>query len=305
MARTRTTPLRAVAAKAALLLLALPLLGVAPPRYEKRIEAQVDTPVYRLAADLPVYAGEQRYRLHWSGFPVALVKLAMAPDPERGGVGVEILGATHPVIDWLWRYRFEGHGLVRTDPFAPGGFVVNECENHKYQRTEVRFGEPDHGVRGIRLVRGRTKEYVFHSDNTFDIPSSVFLVLNLDYAPGARFALDTFTGKSRYLVRVEVQGREPVELAGASYDAWRLRLETEEITDDDPEGRHRETFVWVTPERPRRLLRASSRTFVGSIQLELLPGDAAAEGAASEGLAPEGAAPAHVAPEEPARAHCA
>ena len=294
MARTRTTPLRAAAA-AAMSLLALLLLGAAPaPRYEKRIEAQVDTPVYRLAGDLPVHAGEQYYRLHWSGFPVARVKLAMAPDPERGGVGVEILGATHPVIDWLWRYRFEGHGLVRTDPFAPGGFVVDECENHKYQRTEIRFGEPDHGVRGIRLVRGRTKEYVFHSDNTFDIPSSVFLVLNLDYAPGARFALDTFTGKSRYLVRVEVQGRERVTLAGASYDAWRLRLLTEEITDDDPEGRHRETFVWVTSERPRQLLRASSRTFVGSIQLELLPGN----------QAPDDVAPGHVAPKDPARSRC-
>jgi hypothetical protein len=295
MARTRTRLLRAVAAAATPLLAPLLLGATSAPRYERRIEAEVDTPVYRLAGDLPVHAGEQYYRLHWSGFPVARVKLAMAPDPERGGVGVEILGATHPVIDWLWRYRFEGRGLVRTDPFAPGGFVVDECENHKYQRTEIRFGEPDDGVRGIRLVRGRTKEYVFHSDNTFDIPSSVFLVLNLDYAPGARFALDTFTGKSRYLVRVEVQGRERVPLAGETYEAWRLRLQTEEITDDDPEGRHRETLVWVSSERPRQLLRASSRTFVGSIQLELLPRDEA----------PEDAVPAHVTPKGAEHRRCA
>lgn len=254
------------------------VLGAAAPPRVKSIEAEVETPVYRLEPDLPVLLGEQSYRLHWSGFPVARVRIAMRPDPERGGIGVEVLGATHPVIDWLWRYRLAGHGWVRTDPFAPGGFVVDECENRDYQRTEIRFGEPDHGVRGIRQVRGRTKEYVFHSDNSFDIPSSVYLVLNLDYAPGARFALDAFTGKSRYLVRIEVQGREAVEVGGGLHPAWRLRLESEELTDDDPEGRHRETLVWVSEERPRRLLRASSRTFIGSIQLELEPAGTALEG---------------------------
>lgn len=249
---------------------ALLLLGAAP-RTEKPIEVAVETPVYRLAPDLPVATGAQHYRLHWSGLTVARVRVAMAPDPARGGVGVEVLGATHPVIDWLWRYRIAGHGLVRTDPFAPGGFVVDECEKGEHERTEIRFGEPDHGVRGIRVTERRRREYVFHSDNTFDIPSSVYLVLNLDYAPGARFALDTFTGRSRYLVKVEVEAREPLALGGALHDAWRLRLESEELTDDDPEGRHRETFAWVSHERPRRLLRASSRTFVGSIELELLP----------------------------------
>ena len=48
-------------------------------------------------------------------------------------------------------------------------------------------------------------------------------------------------------------------------------LFTRELTDDDPQGRHRETRAWVTTERPRQLLRASSRTFVGSIALELEP----------------------------------
>lgn len=265
----RRRSVRGLARVGALLLVSLLALGATAPRRVKQLDVDVRTPVYRLADDLPVHRGEQHYRLHWSGFPVARVRVEMQPDDSRGGIGVEILGATHPVIDWLWRYRFEGHGWVRTDPFAPGGFVVDECENREHQRTEIRFGEPDHGVRGIRQVRGRTKEYVFHSANTFDIPSSVYLVLNLEYAPGARFALDAFTGKSRYLVRIEVQEREEVVLAGERHDAWRLRLESEELTDDDPEGRHRETLVWVTQERPRRLLRASSRTFVGAIHLEL------------------------------------
>lgn len=272
-------PARA-AALAAAVALALAAPRPAAPHRVKHLDVDVDTPVYRLAPDLPVHEGQQHYRLSWSGFPVARVRVEMRPD--AGGVGVLILGATHPVIDWLWRYRFEGRGRVNTDPFAPAGFVVDECENREHQRTEIRFGEPGEPgrkqrVRGLRHARGRIKEYVFDSSNTFDIPATVYLALNLDYLPGARFAVDTFTGKSRYLVEIQVEKRDAVRLGDQRLDAWRLRLVTRELTDDDPEGRHRETHVWVTPERPRRLLRAVSRTFVGSILLELEPEGTRAE----------------------------
>jgi hypothetical protein len=260
----------------AALLAAGSALAATPP-VVKRLDVAVDTPVYTLPEGMPAPSGRHDYQLSWSGIPVGRVRVDMRPDAGAGGVEVDILGATHPALDWLWRYRFEGHGRVHTDPFAPGGFVVDECENRDHQRTEIRFGEVGSRVRGIRHVRGRVKEYVFSSTNTFDLPSSVYLVLGLDYAEGARFALDTFTGKSRYLVTIEVAGREALAHGAQVVDAWRLRVTTRELTDDDPEGRHRETLVWVSAERPRRLLRARSETFVGSIQLELVPAGVAGE----------------------------
>ena len=266
---------RSAAALAGLVVAGAAIAATAPS--VKHLDVAVDTPVYSLPGDLPAPVGRQDYQLSWAGIPVGRVRVDMQPEASAAGIAVDILGATHPAIDWLWRYRFEGHGRVHTNPFAPGGFVVDECENRDHQRTEIRFGEEGSRVRGIRHVRGRVKEYVFTSTNTFDLPSSVYLVLSLDYAPGARFALDTFTGKSRYLVTVEVVGREALAHGARPLDAWRLRVTSEELTDDDPEGRHRETLVWVSAERPRRLLRARSETFVGSIQLELVPADTAGE----------------------------
>jgi hypothetical protein len=276
---------RSAAALAALLVTG-GTLGATPP-YVKHLDVAVDTPVYVLPKDLPVPSGRHDYQLSWAGIPVGRVQVDMrpaaAPDPgaSASAIEVDILGATHPAVDWLWRYRFDGHGRVLTDPFAPGGFVVDECENGDHQRTEIRFREEGSGVRGIRFVRGRVKEYVFSSTNTFDLPSSVYLVLGLDYAEGARYALDAFTGKSRYLVTIAVDGREALAQGTRTLDAWRLRITTRELTDDDPEGRHRETLVWVSADRPRRLLRARSETFVGSIQLELVPADVAGELAAA------------------------
>ena len=255
-----------------LALLAAATALAATERRVRRLDLDVEHPVYRLPEGLPVPEGHQSYRLSWSGIPVGHVRLAMQPEAGGERVGVDIRGATHPVIDWLWRYRFVGEGHVRTRPFAPGGFVVDECENRRHKRTEIRFGAgaPDR-VTGLRIRRGEEKEYVFESSNTYDLPSSVYLVLNLDYAPGASFRLETFTGRSRYQVDVDVRGLETVRLGEAPHEAWHLFLRTTELTDDDPEGRHRGTDVWVTSERPRQLLRATSRTYVGRVWLEREP----------------------------------
>ena len=58
-------------------------------------------------------------------------------------------------------------------------------------------------------------------------------------------------------------------LALLSRAAWRLGARTEELTDDDADGRHSRTEIWISPERPRTLLKARSETFVGAITLEL------------------------------------
>ncbi len=265
--------------------LALALLTAAAvsARYVKQLDVDVDTPVYRVPDGVPLHDESLRYVLRWAGVPVAGASVAFEPASAGDGLDFDVSGATHPALDWLFPYRFWGAGHLHTSPLRPDRFVVDECTWQEHDRTEIRFPADASPIRGLRHRRGRWKQYEFHSDNTYDIPSAAYLLMNVDYAPGAVFELDTFTGKSRYLLRATVAGRERVRAASADHDAWRLRLETRELTDDDPDGRHRETDVWVSPDRPRRLLYASSKTFVGAITLELV-----GEGAATPlGAPPE------------------
>jgi hypothetical protein len=252
-----------------LALLLLLVAGPATARRSEHLDQTVDTPVYSLREDLPELSGRYDYSLRWSGLPVARVSLDMRRSADANAVDLAIVGATHPVIDLFWRYRFDGRGRVATAPFGPRYFEVEECERSRLRRTEITFGGADHRVQALRHSRGKVREYWFRSDNTYDIPSAVYLVLNLDYTLGGSYSLDTFTGKSRYLVHLDVEARETIEIGGAKRDAWRLGIRTEELTDDDDDGRHRKTEVWISPEHPRTLLRARSETYVGAITLEL------------------------------------
>lgn len=250
-------------------LIAVLVAGPAAARRSEHLDHTVEAPVYTLGENLPTLAGRYDYSLRWSGLPVARVSLDMQTSADARGVDLAIVGATHPVIDLFWRYRFDGRGRVATAPFAPRYFEVEECERSRLRRTEITFGPDDDRVQAVRRSPGKIREYWFHSDNTYDIPSSVYLVLNLDYEPGKTYTLETFTGKSRYLVHLDVEAREVIQVGGDSRDAWRLGVRTEEITDEDGDGRHRKTQAWVSSERPRTLLRARSETYVGAITLEL------------------------------------
>lgn len=265
-----TTHSQLRAAKTALaLVLSLLLAGPAGARRSEHLDHTVETPVYTLREDLPKPTGRYDYSLRWSGLPVARVSLDMQANAGANGVDLAIVGATHPVIDLFWRYRFDGRGRVATAPFGPRYFEVEECERSRLRRTEITFGGTDDRVQALRHSRGKVREYWFQSDNTYDIPSAVYLVLNLDYEIGRTYTLDTFTGKSRYLVQLVVEARETIEIAAGKRDAWRLGVRTEELTDEDDDDRHRKTEVWVSPEHPRQLLRARSETYVGAITLEL------------------------------------
>lgn len=248
-------------------LLVLVLSATAHAATVENLDVPVSTPVYRVPDGASLPEASYGYALRWAGMPVGHASVTIRS--SGGGLAVEMSGASNPAIDWLYRYRVFARGRVNTLPFAPDHFVVDQCARGRHERTEIRFPERDAQVRGVRHRKGRVKEYVFHSRNSYDIPSATFLLLSLDYAPGDRYELDAFTGKDRYLLRAEVAGKERIVAAGGAHDAWRLRLETRHLTSERDRKRHRGTTLWVSTERPRRVLLARSETFIGALTLEL------------------------------------
>jgi hypothetical protein len=268
---------------ASLLGLGAPAPGSADVR---NLDAAIVTPAYPLPAGadtdlLPI--GRFDYKLTWLGLTVGHARVNIAADAR--GVGralrVRVLGATRPVVELFFRYRLIGRGRVLLPPGAaalPAGFETDECERGHYRHTRVEWLEGEGRMRSLRQWNGSVDEYTFRRTNTLDMPSTVVALLTLDYAPGREYRFDTFTGTARFLLRARVRGRERLRWRGERVEAWHLRLLTRELAEGDPEalvfedreGNHRETDVWISAEAPRRLLRARSRTYVGSIGLELV-----------------------------------
>jgi len=235
-------------------------------------DVQVSLPVYRPTNDVERIGERWHYRFTWSAIPVGAVTMsARTTDATDAGRVLEVglRGRTNPFVDLFWRYRLDAEGTIRLDPFSPGEFESEESEQGKRKVTRIRF-DRDERVHTYRRKGDRVTEYDFLAPNTHDMLSAVFLFLNLDYHTGDEFRVDALTGTARYLVTVRVEGREEIEVGGRNTPAVRLWVTTSELTDpDEDEANHRGTKIWVSDDRPRRLLKARSSTFIGAVTLEL------------------------------------
>jgi len=254
----------------------------------------VEAPVYRVLEPISQPAERWVYRFSWGRFlTVAEVQIVTgerkrdAPETADGGSGgggdgpenadnggegggdreihVAVRASTGRVLDLMWRYRMNADGIVRLDPFHPGRFEVRESIKRGPKTTRVVF-DGEGGVETYRNKKGIVREYRFDAPNTFDMASTIYLVLNQDLAVGKSYDVDTLAGNSRYLITVEVVGRETVEAAGAEHAAFKLKIMSQDLTDPPDTEKHSHTDLWVSEERPRRLLQAVSQLWVGAVR---------------------------------------
>lgn len=231
----------------------------------------ISTPLYD-PGRIPRHPDQRhRFRVSWSGITVGEIGVRIREDRDQDGrrlLRVRATAQTHPVVDLLWRYRMEAEGHIALEPFAPGRFEADEQENKKRKLTTIEFA--DGRVRSTRVKGERTVSYDFEAAHSLDLLATVTAALAMDYVVGEQYYFDVFTGTSRYLCTIEVEGRETIRAAGVEHDSYRLGITTNDLVDPDKDAKHRATQLWVSAQRPRQLLRARAKTFVGSIYVELI-----------------------------------
>ena len=234
-------------------------------------EVTLKTPVYDLLEPLRNPQEHWTYSFHWSGVPVATVTVTSGELDGGGPRRVELFvrGKTNAFLDLFWRYRLNAEGTIQVDPFRPGDFKAEEAIKNARKLTTIEFDD-DRYVRTHRNKNEKIKDYEFAGPNTYDVPSTVYAVLNLELEVGETYHFDTLTGTARFLVDIDVQAREEIDVADASHDSFRLAIRTAEITEPEDSDKHGETLLWVSAARPRRLLLAKSKLFVGAVYAELV-----------------------------------
>lgn len=230
----------------------------------------VETPVYEIPGGGHHPEETWVYDFTWTGVPVGQIQIAVGPDPEKPdtALGVHVSGKTNSFIDLLWKYRLNARGSILTDPFRPGQYHSEELERTKRKITDINF-DMERRVTARRQKGDKITDVAFDGTNTYDIISTVFAALSFDYVVGRVYEFDALTGSSRYLVTVEPEAQETIKVAGREFSAWRLALDSKGLTDPDDDSKHSATHIWVSAERPRRLLAARSQLYVGAVHVRL------------------------------------
>lgn len=251
------------------------------------LEREPDSVPRYLPRHYPYADGEKAlYEASWNGIPVASALIQTTPISidGKGFYQVRVEAKTSKVLDLIWRMRDTIQSTFEAKSLAPSRFVFNQRENRRITETEARYD----GTNKKWLVqrqRGRKiRKFEFDSPNTLDPITAAYLARSLDFNIGDQLFFNIFGGKSRYLLELEIEGREAIEIGSKKVDAFKITPRITNITKDGYAGRVREATVWISADEKRTPLMVASKVFIGTVYIEMVSRETGSEPAS--GLPP-------------------
>ena len=230
------------------------------------------TEIRRLAAPYAFEKSETvTYQARWNGIPVAIAEVQGTPLTIEGRkfYHVEIQAKTMSLIDYIWQMRDTITSTFDTKTFQPHRFVFLQRENRRNTDTTAVFDQ-DKNRWSVQRQRGRKlARFDFTSSNTLDPITAAYILRSVDLKVGDRLQFDVFGGKSRYLLTLDVVGRETITLNSSPIETYKIVPQVRNVTKEGYSERVRQATVWVSADERRIPLRIVSKVFVGSVHMEL------------------------------------
>src|SRR4249919_3150365 len=179
------------------------VLGSAPGHPTVNSPTPEKVPVYQ-PKHYPFDGGERAvYKASWNGVPVATADISTSSQ----------------IIDGKKFYSVR----VEAKSLAPTRFTFSQRENQKVIDTEARFDRNSKKWFVHRDERRRIKKYDFDQPpNTIDPITAVYLARSQDFKVGDHLYFNIFGGKYRYLLDLEVERREKIQITSGSVDAFKI-----------------------------------------------------------------------------------
>jgi len=225
------------------------------------------TPRYR-----PFDAGEKAvYHASWLGVPVASATIDMRPVTLDGKKFYQatVKAETWRGLDMIFKMRDTIQSTFDAETLHPRRFSFSQRENKKVVDTNAEVDPVTHKWDVKRKEGKKRKDFEFESPYTLDTVSAVYLARSLDFKVGDSFRLEVFGGKSRYLVTIDVVGKERVSVARKEYEAFKITSKVADISKTGYAKRVRQATAWITADAKRLPIKMSAQVFVGSVNIEL------------------------------------
>jgi hypothetical protein len=235
------------------------------------LPAPEKVPVYQ-PKHYPFDGGEKAvYKASWNGLPVATAEILTTSHVIDGKkfYNVRVEARTSPVLDLIWKMRDTITSTIEAKALAPTRFTFSQRENRKIIDTEARFDRDAKKWFVHRDERRKVKKYEFDQPpNIVDPITAVYLARSQDFKVGDRLYFNIFGGKYRYLLDLEVERREKIQIASGSIDAYKIVPRIKNLMKQGYAQRFNEASVWISADERRIPVMLSSKIFVGSVYIE-------------------------------------
>jgi len=212
------------------------------------------------------------YQGSWLGIPVASAEIQMTPVFVNGKkfYQAKVQASTWKYLELIWKMRDSVESVFDSENMQPHRFVFRQRENRRKIDTTASF-DPNTKKWAVHRQDGaKVNDYEFVSPYTLDPISAVYLARSIDFKIGDTLRLEVFGGKSRYLVILDIVGKERITVKNSSFDAYKIVPRVWNITSSGYADRMREATVWISADEKRQPLRIVSKAFVGSVTIELV-----------------------------------
>jgi hypothetical protein len=233
----------------------------APPQFKNY------PPKYR-----PFDKGEHAvYQASWLGVPVASATIDMHPIVTDGKKTYHATVKTESWrgLDWIFKMRDVIESTFDAETLHPLRFSFIQRENKKANDTTATVDPATHKWTVQRRENKKHKDFEFESPYALDTVAAVYLARSLEFKPGDSFQLEVFGGKSRYLVTLDVVGKERVSVRGKQYEAFKIIPKVADLSKAGYAKRVRQATAWITADAQRMPVKMSAQVFVGSVNIEL------------------------------------
>lgn len=221
----------------------------------------------------PFDGGERtEYRASWNGIPVASAEIQSAPLFIEGKkfYRVKVQARTWRYLELIWKMRDVIESTFEAKTLYPRRFIFRQRENRKKIDTTADF-DPVGKKWIVSRQQGATiKHFEFVSQHTMDPISAVYLARSLDFKVGDTLRMEVFGGNSRYLVIMDIIGREQVTVKAAVFEAYKIVPRVMNLTSSGYAGRVRQATIWISADEKRRPLKIVSQVFIGYVSIELV-----------------------------------
>jgi hypothetical protein len=245
---------------------------------EVKVPAPEAVPIYH-PKHYPFDGGEKAvYKASWNGIPVATAEIVTTPQMIDGKkfYNIRVEAKTSKVLDMMWKMRDTITSTVEAKGLLPSRFTFTQRENRKIIDTEARFDRSARKWFVHRDERRKVKDYEFDQPpNTVDPINAIYLARSQDLKVGDHLFFNIFGGKNRYLLDLEVERRETIQIASGSVDAFKIVPRIKNLAKQGYAKRLNEASVWISADERRIPVMLSSKISFGNIYIEKVEENAA------------------------------